>query len=289
MSRHLSRGAAAAVLVAASLALASCDDTDGSASVTGTTGATGVASAAAAAAAAPTPVGAGRYYLPLDADTELRCVIGDPTLGASVGCENYSDTDWTDPDGKKASGVALNFGPARATGVLGNIDWPDSAAGSPHLASGTVYTVGDLTLDLTGDGKVTATVGDESAWFTADDFGPRATAPAPTTAATTAPASAAASASGGVGDTCGSVDRGQFPRLASTTVEVSAGTVDCDAALAAVQAYLDTPADASHGNTNMRTVDGWTCAMPTVLRSQESGTAVSCSFPDGGTVTVPLG
>ena len=95
-----------------------------------------------------------------------------------------------------------------------------------------------------------------------------------------------AGATKSAGESCGTASSSEFPGFDGRNVEVRQGPLDCDEAMKVLGEFLETPADADHGNANIRQYGDWNCAMPTYGSAQQSGVSLSCSGPDGVSIGI---
>lgn len=80
-----------------------------------------------------------------------------------------------------------------------------------------------------------------------------------------------------VGGFCGEANNGLYADMWNTRVIVTKGTVDCREAVDTLDGYLSTWQDGSRGNTLLTTLsNGWTCSMPTAATSRADNVRVSC-------------
>ena len=91
------------------------------------------------------------------------------------------------------------------------------------------------------------------------------------------------------GNRCGTIRSTQFPPFDGASVNVLNGDVPCDKAVSVMDEYVNTPPDGMHGNANVRTIQGWSCNMPTAAAMDADGLAAVCTDRStGGKIGVPV-
>lgn len=127
----------------------------------------------------PTPVAPvaeqitpGNYEIELAGGSNVHCQMYNPALGMLLACQT-GNVSWTDDTGRSVNSVSIQFGPARAQGVLGDLG---GITMEGTLSTGGVYemttTDGMIRIDTSDPGRIVFTRDGEEAWISRSGFGP---------------------------------------------------------------------------------------------------------------------
>lgn len=133
---------------------------------------TALATPTTPAAPAAQQITPGNYELELAGGDPVRCQMYDPDLGMFLACQ-AGNVNWTNDTGRSANSVSIQFNPARAQGVIGDLG---NITMEGTLSTGGVYEMstpdGTVRIDITDPERIVFTRDGEEAWIARSGFGP---------------------------------------------------------------------------------------------------------------------
>lgn len=126
----------------------------------------------APAAPAAEQISPGNYEIEMAGGNAVRCQMYDPNLGMLLACQS-GNVGWTNDAGQSANSVSIQFGPARARGVVGDLG---NFTMEGSLSAGGVYEMstpeGTILIDTSDPERIVFTKDGEEAWISRSSFGP---------------------------------------------------------------------------------------------------------------------